>query len=425
MEEDNLAEATTICAPLCKPEPIGKDCNFNFTYAVQTISVENAALFIKNSVWSIDPPNGAECPPEKTTTASPDAGNNREMVFIFDRDCINNTLTVMRGWNGCPVNYAEIGTCIRMEFTVMPECPTFDGSPPVGRTTRKNYVQTLGDGYSTTKKFSLMQHYGVTDEIARHKARLMGGRIGSNMEDGILIKQLENALLRGKPNPGGSDGAHAAMGGIDSFDIPQYTLGGGLTPDRMCEFMQYVYEAGGRFSDGNYLFIMHPRMKSQISKWGMGQMANAMPGTTRWGFQVDSFYSDYGEVNFAMHHRLAPWEMYLLDTSKMGWIPIIPFEEGGLSQDSIWCNKYQILGAYTFALACRCHHAKFIVCPSCEDWECTGGCTTKIKPRTFCEPGVTVYGPDDCPHDEAEPVAKPTMTAEELLAGAKSLARGY
>lgn len=395
MEDGGLPEATEIICDVPCPESCGTDCNHHNVYDTEVIAVENAALFIKYSVWSIDPPpDPLNCPPDETTTMAADSGNDREFIYVYERDCLNNTVTVMRGWNGTCVNEIKAGTCIRLEFTVAPECPVYDGPPPVARTTNCNYIQTFVSGYQTTKKFSIVEHYGSSSELEIHRARIMGGNAHGQTMDGQLVQQFENALLRGLPNPGASDGSHAAMGGIDSFNIPQYTAGGGLDYRRLCEIFQKIYRAGGMVNNSNYVLMVSPEAKMMIDDMAQPTMHNNQSGMNqKWGVSISSFQSTFGEIGITMHRRMRPNEMYLMDTSKIGWIPIMNWEEGALAKESILCDRFQIAGMFTMALACRCHHAKIIICPWCSDWECVGGCRNAPPKQDNCEPGVVVGPP--------------------------------
>jgi len=256
----------------------------------------------------------------------------------------------------------------------------------------------------------------------------MGGRVNGNATDGHLVRQLENALLHGRPSMGGDNGVHAGMGGIDSFDIPCHNIGGAITPDSLDGIMQSIDDAGGLVNPSNYLFIMSHSARAMINKWASPTQMNMQPSMNmKWGVRVTSYESEFGSINFTTHRRLPKNTMYLLDTSKIGWIPIMNWKMGPLARQSILCDKFQIAGMFTMALACRCHHAKIVICPWCEDPTCFGKCKTPATPPTpYCDPTVPVFPPAD-PVEEEGVMKKPTaedakamITPEQKLAAAQA-----
>jgi len=404
------------------PPSTGVDCFGNATYPVETIAVEHPQYFTLYSVWSVDPPPSDYCPPGQTTTAADDAAGGREYIFIKGRDCDAGTIDVVRGWHGTAVLDILDGTCLRREFNVAPECPEQDNAPLVANSVNHNYFQIMSEGYSETKKHQFMKHYGIANQTEEHRSRLMGGTIGGRMVDGLLPTMLENAIFRGIRHPGGGSGAGASFGGIDSFNIPQYTISGGaMDYFTLAEIMHNIYECGGDFNENNYLFIMSPRLKMMMSQWAECLNCNREATSNQWGVKVDSFMSDFGTLDFTMHRGLRNNEMYILDTSKMGLINGWDWEEERVATGTSICYPFQITAMKSFFLACACHHAKIVCCPSCYGDGCKQCCVPEVKEVEYCEPGVPVGDPLE-PRPPG-PTPAEDCTAEERLAMAKTAAK--
>lgn len=395
--EDGLIPTNDqLAGPVGLPDGVGEDCYGIPVYGPgieDVFQVQNAAIFMAGMIAELNLPAGVYTPGSGVIP-------NREHVWIKSVDTFANTITVIRGFAGTPV-YSYDGTegvCI--VATAGLECQEQQNNYLTRRDTMENYFQIFHGGWDMTKKFmKTTETYGVgsaEQELARHRTKIMGGSIDGRNTSGLLPIQLERAVLGmggGIATPGGPN-YPGIMKGITDFNINKPIVPD-LTYDVLCEWTQYAWQNGGMPNT----LVVSPAVKKKINSWALGRESNSTREDRGFGVMVESIDFDFvGKMDILVHRHMRQNEALLLDIDKMGLIELWGFEETTFQNpDTALCHKIQVDAAYSFALACECHHTWFRIDNACFDQGCPiNTCYSEPDAPERCHPGEPV-DPDPAP----------------------------
>lgn len=403
METGDIPTTAMITETFAAPTSTGVDCYDHPTYDYINIRVDHPEYFHRGNVLKICPPAGTpycdpvtgECDPGQTV-AGP--GQRDMFVWVESRDCASGTLTVYPGWAGTPVYEIPIGTQICLMYTVAEECPEHVNNYIVSATSNENYFQLFHTGWEYTEKSRIKEYYGLgtaDQAMERHRRQLMGGSVNGARFTGKLPRELENALLYGVPHPGGPTGK-SAMGGINSFGIPEYCVDN-LNYELFRDILSEITFSGGMIGDNTIVLIPH-HVQKIIDDWGDCRNCETGPENTSFGVRINTLVTSYGTIGFTPHRQLASNEIYILDRTKMGIIT--PPGDWNWTEKELpnpqtsLCHNFETYGMFGFALACPCHHAKITMRSACG---CAESCCPHNPcydepgtPDPMCEPGVPV-----------------------------------
>ena len=220
-----------------------------------------------------------------------------------------------------------------------------------------NYTQILESAYRVNEDQQIATDYGVTDTMAYHLAKAIGGRaeVGSKGRAGSLTRDLCRLAyhsLRQAP----SDTQAGIAGGLGTF-ITTNTYGGtstALERATIHEAVRDVYEAGASTD----LLVVSPYGAELISEMFEGSIRTDQ-SETRGGSFITTLVTpnSMGPIEVMVDPMCPGTEMWLLDSEKVGWMTIRPFsvkEKPSLGDYVV----NSVLGEYSFMVADETSHAK-------------------------------------------------------------------
>lgn len=336
---------TTLAAGLNLPTTTGDDAYGDPVYAAElAITVTESRIFVAGMVLEL----------VRSDTQAP------EYVHINSISYSTHVLTVTRGWRGTPVYAYLTGQQITMLTWLAEECAAPNYLQPLGLGTPiRNYYQIITAGMEDTLRRQKLgnNNFYDYDPYEEEMRRLIGGTIRGRKYTGLLPKILERTALYGVPSPAGPNG-DASMGGLNSFAINQLTTAIWDLDYFRDNVIEFLYEQGA--SIPNLVMICSNRVASLISKWGEGVYVSQR-NDNRVGIKIDAIVTQHGDITPMVHRHLRPNEVYLYDPDKIGMLEGWNFQSGELPQDTLLCEKWQVHGCFTMAVACPGQHMRIRV----------------------------------------------------------------
>ena len=333
---------TTLGATLNLPVTTGDDAYGDPVYNTYgTITVAESRIFVAGMVLEL----------VRSDTQTP------EYVHINSINYTTHVLSVTRGWRGTPVYSYSSGQKITMLTWLAEECASPNYLQPLGLGTAiRNYFQIITAGMEDTLRRQKLGNnnfydYDVYEEEMR---RLIGGSVRGRNYTGLLPKILERTALYGIPSPAGPNG-DASMGGLNSFAINQLTTAIWDLDYFRDNVIEFLYEQGAEIP--KLKMMCSNRIASLISKWGDGVYTTTR-NDNKVGIKIDAIVTQHGDIVPEVHRHLRPNEVYLYDPDKIGMLEGWGFQSGELPQDTLLCEKWQVHGCFTMAVACPGHHMR-------------------------------------------------------------------
>lgn len=235
-----------------------------------------------------------------------------------------NTLTVTRAQGGTTGAVHSDNATI----TVRGIAQLTGANYTVGHTTTMsapyNYVQTPEEGIRVNDDQQMASDYGVTDTMAYHLAKLIGGRneIGSRGRAGQLTLLLCDMAYHGKRQQP-SDTQRGMAGGLSTFITTNLTgnTSTALSRPTIETQLRTIYLAGGKPD----LIVTSPWGATKINSFYEGQVRTER-SEERGGSvirYIDTPVIDSVEV--MVDWRCPTTKTYILDSEKVGWVTINPF----------------------------------------------------------------------------------------------------
>ena len=333
---------TTLTANLGQPTTDGDDAYGDPVYSANlAITVANSKIFTPGMVLEL----------VRSDTQAP------EYVHVNSINHSTGVLTVVRGWRGTPV-YSYVSTQkITMLTSLGEECAAPEYLQPLGfGTPYRNYFQIMTYGIEDTMRRQKLgnNNFYDYDVYEEELLRLVGGSKNGRTYTGLIPKILERTALYGIPSPAGPNG-DASMGGLNSFAINQLTTAIWDLDYFRDNVIEFLYEQGTDIS--KLQMICSNRIASLISKWGEGVYVSQRQDS-RVGIKIESIVTQHGEIKPIVHRQLRPNEVYLYVPDEIGMLEGWPLQSGDLPQETLLCEKKQIHGCFTMAVACPGHHMR-------------------------------------------------------------------
>ena len=277
-----------------------------------------------------------------------------ELELMYVSSVATDTATVVRGFGGTSdVEHAddtpwEIVTVARLEGA------DFTTGHTTTVTTPYNHTQILEEAIKVTGSEQVNQKYGITDTMAYHLAKIIGGGdIGSKTKAGKLPILLEKSFFHGRRAAGSASTARA-MGGFNQYVTTNVTnlSSASLTRKHIEDKMQACFEAGGSPDT----IICGAWARRKISSFYEGSIRTER-SEQRGGSSITTIVTDFGELE-VMYDKWCPNnEMYIIQPEKMGWLTYRPFDVGDRASVGDYTVK-DVVGEFSFALTNEKAHAR-------------------------------------------------------------------
>lgn len=248
-----------------------------------------------------------------------------ESEWMVVESVSGNTLTVTRGQAGTTAATHADNTAI----TVRGIAQLSGANYTIGHTTTMsapyNWVQTPEEGIRVNDDQQMATDYGVSDTMAYHLAKLIGGRseIGSRGRAGQLTLLLCDMAYHGKRQQP-TETVRGMAGGLSTYITTNLT---GTTSDALTRptietQLRTIYGYGGKPD----LIVTSPWGATKINSFYEG-LVRTERSEQRGGSvirYIDTPVIDSVEV--MIDWRCPSTKTYILDSEKVGWVTINPFD---------------------------------------------------------------------------------------------------
>jgi hypothetical protein len=276
-----------------------------------------------------------------------------ESELIYVSAVSTDTITAVRGFGG--TTDAEHASATA--WTLMTSARLEGADADTGHTTTLdnpyNHTQILSEGVKVTGSEEKDSKYGISDTMAYHIQKLIGGGngMGSKGTAGKLSILLEQTFFDGRRAAGSSTLARA-MGGFKQYVTTNTTAvaSAALKLKHIEDTMQACFDAGGK-----------PET-IVCGSWGRRKISNFFKGAIRTdrdekrgGAKITTIETDFGDLE-VMWSRWCPRdEMYIFEKDKMGWVTFRPFDIYDRASTGDYKLK-EVLGEFSFVLANEAAH---------------------------------------------------------------------
>jgi len=259
----------------------------------------------------------------------------------------SDTLTVTRGWGSTSAATHNTSTAWELVTTARLEGADYDTGHTTTISLPYNHTQILSEAVKVTGSEEVNNEYGISDQMAYHIAKLIGGGegIGTRGKAGKLAILLQKTFYHGQRNAGTSSTSRS-MGGFNTYVTTNVTdkSSAALTRKNIEDTMEDCFLAGG--------------MPDCIvtNSWGMRKITSFYEGLisvdrdeARGGSKITTVVTDFGDME-VIHDRWCPQdEMYVIEKDKMGWLEYRPFDIFDRASTGDYMVK-DVLGEYSFIL---------------------------------------------------------------------------
>ena len=265
-----------------------------------------------------------------------------ELVWVSS--IATNTLTIVRGFGGTTQTTHGSTVTWTVVSNARKEGVDADDSPSTTPTSNYNYSQILQRKIELSGTRQVVTQYGVADEFDREVEKKMK----------VLTLLLNNIAYYGQRAAGSASAARAA-GGLDAFittNVTTLTNSPALTQKNVEDAVQQVWGYGGSPD----LIVCGAWALKKIRDF-YSPNVRMTTDEKRGGIQIDRvLIPPVGELSLLCDRNCPTSELYVLDTSKVGFVPIREFVTEDLAKTGDG-DKAQIVGEYSFVLKNSKAHA--------------------------------------------------------------------
>ncbi len=275
-----------------------------------------------------------------------------ELVYVSARS--TDTLTIVRAFGGSTAASHADTTAIALVTKARLEGADYDTGHTTTVSALYNHTQILSEAVLITGSEKVNPKYGITDTMAWHLSKLIGGGdIGSKGKAGKLAILLAKSFYYGKRAAGTATTARA-MGGFNQYVTTNVTnaASASLTLKMIEDNMQLCYEAGG--SPDTIV----------TGAWGRRKISNFFKGSIRTeqseergGSTITKILTDFGELEVIYDKWCPSNELYIIEPGKMGWLTFRNFDMFDRASTGDYDVK-EILGEFSFVLVNETAHAR-------------------------------------------------------------------
>jgi hypothetical protein len=275
-----------------------------------------------------------------------------ELMYVSS--VASNTITVVRGFAGTSDVLHATALPIELVTIARLEGADYDTGHTTTVSNPFNYTQIFAEAVKVTGSEAVNTKYGINDTMAYHLAKLMGGSngVGEKFRAGKLPILLQKTFYHGHDALGTATTARA-MGGFEEFVTTNVTdlSNAKLQRSHIEDAFQTCFENGG---DPD-LIICGATQRRKITSFYEG-LITTTNSETRGGSRIDTVKTDFGEMEI-MYDRWCPTDrLYIVDSTKLGWITYRPFQVYDRPSTGDYSVK-EILGEYGFVLVNQTAHA--------------------------------------------------------------------
>lgn len=255
-----------------------------------------------------------------------------------------DTLTVVRSWGDPAAAAHSNGATLTLVTRAMNEGATYTTGHTTVTTQPYNYTQIISEAASVSKTELAMTRYGIADALDYQVAKLFadGGRAGK------LAKFLQRTFYWGeRVQRTSSANVNGSMGGFSTFVTTHVTnlSSAALQRSDIHKKIRDIRDAGGQCDT------------VITGSWGVEKITSMYDGyitmtqsATRGGSKITSVQTPHGEVELIYDWMCPAGYMYFVDTAKVGWIPMRPFERTKIAEQGDFFVS-DVVGEFTFILA--------------------------------------------------------------------------
>lgn len=269
-----------------------------------------------------------------------------ESELMWVSSVSTDTATVTRGFAGSTAASHADDTAWEVVTMAAVEGSQYVGGHTTVVSAPYNYVQQIKEAFSVSNDELVNPKYGISDVEAYHIAKLIGGgQVGPKTKAGKLPIMLEKTFFHGK-RAVGSATAPRSMGGFNEFVTTNVTnlSSAALTLKHIEDKLQAQSEAGGSPDT----IICGGWTRRKISSF-YGDSIRTTQNESTGGYSIDTVKTDFGEVEVMYNKWCPPSELYIIESSKMGWLTFRPFDVVPVSTDVDGQIK-DVRGSFTFVL---------------------------------------------------------------------------
>jgi hypothetical protein len=271
-----------------------------------------------------------------------------ESEWVVVESVSSNTLTVARAQaSTSAATHAD-----NVVVTVRGIAQLTGANYTIGHTTTMtapyNYVQTMEEGVRVNDDQQMATDYGVSDTMAYHLAKLIGGRseIGSRGRAGQLTLLLCDMAYYGKRQQP-SETVRGMAGGLSTYITTNLTgdTSTALSRPTIETQLRTIFLAGGKPD----LIVTSAWGATKISSFYEGLVQTSI-SEERGGSVITKLRTPIiDNIEVMVDWRCPSTKTYILDSEKVGWVTIDPFAARKFEPQ----GYYQIMsvkGDYSFAV---------------------------------------------------------------------------
>ena len=267
--------------------------------------------------------------------------------FMYVSDVTGNTLTVVRGFAGSSAAAASNGATIYRSTIARLEGADYDTGHTTTVSSDYNYTQIFAEAVKVTGSEQVDTKYGITDTMAYHLSKLMGGSngYGDKFRAGSLPLLLQQTFYYGKRAQGSASTARA-MGGFEHYVTTNVTdlSSAALTRKKIEDLFETCFLAGG---DPDTI-IVNSWLRRKISSFYEGSIRTER-SETRGGSKIDTIVTDFGEIE-VMFDRWCPTDrLYMVNSADVGWLTYRPWQVVDRPSTGDYMVK-EVLGEFGFVV---------------------------------------------------------------------------
>ncbi len=262
--------------------------------------------------------------------------------YMWVSSISTDTLTVTRNWGGTQATH-ESTASITIVSVARLEGVDADDSPTTTPTSGTNVSQIFQKKIELSRTRQRITQYGISDEFDREVDKAMKE----------LTLYLEVAGFRGVRKAGSSSAARG-MGGLDTFittNVTTLTGSPALLQKNIEDAVQSCWSEGGNPS----LLVCGAWALRKIRDF-YAPSVRSTPDERRGGIRIDKILTTTGELDVLPARNCPTTKLYILDESRVGFVPIDEFVTEDLAKTGD-ADKAQVVGEYSLALVNEKAHA--------------------------------------------------------------------
>lgn len=278
-----------------------------------------------------------------------------ESEYVIVDDVSGDTLTVVRAQGGTSAATHSDNTVVTVVGIAKKTGANYSIGYTTSMTLEHNFTQIMEESVRVNRDQKIASDYGVPDTMAYHLAKLIGGNsmVGEKGRAGTLFLRLCDMAYKGKRQQP-TNSIPGMAGGLDHYITTNVngSTSTALERDDIEGDLDTSYLAGGIPN----LIVTGPygarKLESMFEGFRTYERSEKMGG----GFINMIRTPVIDEVEVLVDWKCPNTKLYILDSSKVGWVTVRPFdieEKPSLGDYDV----FSVLGEYSFVVANETVHA--------------------------------------------------------------------